>query len=274
MANVGPRTATSLAFVAVLAGAGRAGAADEPAEVRARAAALQSEGHKLLLEHDDAGALEKFQAAYQLVPSPKVLFNMGRAHERLGQDTEAFECFDRFLADARDVPPQSRAEAERSRSELRARIAVVEIVAPADAELTVDGRKVGRTPLSRPLALVAGTRRFRLERDGSVLSEKAVPVVAGAVTRFVIEIAPPAPPPTVERRAVAPLPPTLAQPPAPGPDLSIHRPPPEVASPPVYTRWWFWTVLGVAAAAAVAGAAAGGAFRRKDAGCPMEWQCP
>jgi hypothetical protein len=268
MANVGlARSIARVAALALVVLASRAAVAQPSAEARARASALQAEGHRLLMQNENGAALERFEAAYALVASPKVLFNMGRAHERLGHHPEAFDCFDRFLTDARDVPPESRAQAERSRAELRARVALVEIMAPAGAQLWVDGRTVGHTPLPRTLPLLPGVRVFRLERDGSVLTEKAVPVAAGAVTRFVLDIAAAAP-------VVQPLPPRLlpTQTPAPAPTVVTR---PAVEEPrPVYTRWWFWTTLGVVVAAAVTTAAATGAFRRKDAGCPMEWQCP
>jgi len=259
------------AAVAVLMALGRpAPAADdeEEAAVRARAASLQAEGHRLLTAGDADGALERFLAAYRLVPSPKVLFNMGSAYEKVGDAASAYECFDRFLAEARDVPPDSRATAERSRAAMRARVALVELVAPTGADLVVDGRAMGRTPLSRPLVLAPGTRVFRLERDGRPLSEKAVPVPAGVVTRFVIDVA----------AGAASLPPTLrAGDPASAPRAALVAralaTPADPPRPAIYRRWWFWTGIAVAAAA-VGAVVAAGALAPRDARCPSHWQCP
>lgn len=261
------RRALGAVLLMLATGPARAQPTDEAA--RTRAAALQAEGHRLLNGGDAQGALDRFESAYQLVPSPKILFNMGRAYEKVGDAINTYECFDRFLAEARDVPPESRAVAERSRAAARARVALVELVAPAGAELMVDGRAMGRTPLVRPLALAPGTRVFRLERDDKLLSEKAVPVAAGAITRFVID----AP-------VISPLPPGLA--PATSPAVATPPARPGVAAPaparegepplPIYRRWWFWAA--VVAGAAVTGVVATGALSRRDAACPREWQCP
>jgi hypothetical protein len=254
------RAALGAALVLALTGAARADDAGD----RARAAALQAEGHRLLNAGDAAGALDRFQAAFHLVASPKILFNMGRAHEKLGDDIAAYEAFDRFLAEAGDVPPESRAAAERSRAAARARIALVELVTPAGANLLVDGKPAGRTPLARPLALAPGTRVFRLERDGKLLSEKAVPVLAGAVTRFVIDVT-----------QAAPLAWRPVDSPAPAPArLFVEEPGRGPAPAPSYSHWWLWAGVGVLAASAVAVAYSAGAFKSRDAGCPRAWQCP
>jgi hypothetical protein len=243
----------------VLSVAGR-GRADDEADRRA-AVRLQTEGLRLLDQHDAAGALDRFRAAYALVPSPKVLFNLGRAHLELGHRPEAFECFEVFLAEATNVPPRSRADAELFRSELRGKLGFVDVVGPAGARVEVDGLGRGTLPLPRQLAVEPGTHLVAVTRDGAAVIERRLYFAEGAMLRVAAETVAPVP---------RPLQPPLLESvlePEPAPPLAVRsEPPPEPR--PIVGRWWFWTgVVVVLAGSALAVAAATGAFSR-DAGCP------
>jgi len=221
---------------------------------RAAAQGLQAEGLRLLEAGDAAGALQKFGAAYALVPSPKVVFNLGRAHAELGQGPEAYRCFDQFLAEATNVPPESRAEAELMRSQLRARLALVEVAGPPAAVLSVDGHRVATLPLPRAVAVEPGTRALRVDADGQPVIDKRLELTPGSTLRLVVEVAPrppPPPPPMLVAPAVAPV---------------VERPSP-------LRRWWFWTAAGVVVAAGAVGlAAALGGFSRGGE-CPPGFRC-
>jgi hypothetical protein len=220
---------------------GRLANAQTAAE-RGTATALQAEGLKRLDAGDAAGALEKFSAAYTLVPSPKVVFNMGRAHAELGHAVEAYRCFDRFLAEATDVPPESRGEAELMRSELRAKVAFLEVVGPPAAVLIVDGQRRGILPIARAI---------RVEAGGQPVVDKRLALVAGTTLRLLLEVAPAAP--VLLRSSTAPGEP--------------------VERRSLFGRWWFWTAAAaVAAAGAVGVAAAAGGFS-PAAGCPSDRRC-
>jgi tetratricopeptide (TPR) repeat protein len=254
------RHTLALALALAVFGAGPA-RADEAAD-RQAALRLQTEGLKLLDQHDAAGALDRFRAAYALVPSPKVLFNLGRAHLELGHRPEAFECFDVFLAEATNVPPRSRADAELFRSELRPTLAFVDVVGPAGARVEVDGQGRGSLPLPRPLAVEPATHLVTLTRDGAALLERRLYFAEGAMLRVAAEApalaALPAPPPPV----------VLEARPAPQLALSPGPAPSGREATPIYRHWWFWTVLAVAAASATAAAVVAGARVSHDAGCP------
>jgi hypothetical protein len=225
---------------------------------RAAAQGLQAEGLKLLEAGAAAAALQKFSAAYALVPSPKVVFNMGRAHAELGQGPEAYRCFDQFLAEATtNVPPESRAEAELMRSQLRSRLALVEVVGPPGAVLSVDGHQLATLPLPRALAVEPGMRALRVEADGQPVIDKRLELTPGSTLRLVVEVAPrpPPPPPPTATTLVAPAVAPLAERPSP------------------LRRWWFWTAAGVVVAAAAVGVAAAlGGFSRGGE-CPPGFRC-
>ena len=80
-------------------------------------------------------ALDRFEEAYALVPSPKIHYDFGLAYLGLGRDADALSAFERFLAEAPDAPADKRDKAARYVAELRARVGTV-----GDAP-GVDGRR-------------------------------------------------------------------------------------------------------------------------------------
>ena len=125
-----------------------------------RAQALQVEGLGLLQKGDSRAALQKFDEAFRLVPSPKILFNRGKAHRALGEDVAALADFERFLDEAPYAPKESRVEAERAVQALRPKLAYLEIqVEDVGSTVSVDGGEIGAAPLPRPVvSLPARTR--------------------------------------------------------------------------------------------------------------------
>jgi hypothetical protein len=211
---------------------------------RARARALAQEGAEHYAQGDYQAALQKFEEAYATFATPRLLFNLGLAYRGLAREVEAIEAFERFIAQAPDAPEDSRAEAASATAELRKRVGSVEIVCNLDgAEVTIDGRSVGRTPIEREILVAAGTHQVVLERPGAELFLQRITAAPGEVVRVDARMAPAGP----ARPGAA----------AAGVSDAVTRGDAEAAGSaepagrPVYRRWWFWT-----AAAAVAGGAA------------------
>ena len=116
--------ATAL-VLASLAVPSRAQADTEAAKKEAQA--LQVEGLRLLQKGENRAALEKFDEAFRLVASPKILFNRGKAHRALGENAEALADFERFLDEAPYATKESRVEATRIVGALRPTLAYVEV---------------------------------------------------------------------------------------------------------------------------------------------------
>jgi hypothetical protein len=171
-------SAVALAIVVACVGA-RASAAGKE-DPRETARQLQSEGLKLLESGEALAALERFERAYALVPSPKILFNLGKTRVALGHEVEAFEAFDRFLAEAKDVPSAARAAAERYRDELRPRVALLNLEGEGGGAVWLDGRQVGVTPLPRAIVTKPGKHTLRVERDGRVAFAQTLELRPGA----------------------------------------------------------------------------------------------
>ena len=118
-----PHLALVLALAALPA---RTTAAATPASLQDNDARRTAQEHltrgNALFTHDHfPEALEEFQAAFSLFPSPKLYFNLGQCERALGRDAAAADHFQRFLDEAKDVSPALRVEAERYVGELRAR---------------------------------------------------------------------------------------------------------------------------------------------------------
>jgi hypothetical protein len=162
------RTAARTAVLVLLVAAAlrvspaRADAPVPPDGATRRAArAKLVQGVRLLRREDYQGALAKFEEAYALVPSPKIHYDLGLAQLGLSHDPDALEAFESFLSDAPGAPADKRHKAEEYRAALRDRIGSVEIASDVDgAEVSIDGRSRGTTPLTRPILLAPGTHEI------------------------------------------------------------------------------------------------------------------
>ena len=187
-----------------------------------RAQALQVEGLGLMQKGDSRAALPKFDEAFRLVQSPKILFNRGKAHRALGEDVAALADFERFLEEAPYAPKESRVEAERAVQALRPRAAYLEVqVEDVGSTITVDGHEVGTAPLARPVVVAPGTHEVRVVKPGMNDDARSVSPIAGQKVRVVFKLtlvvgnapAPVAPPtPVAPTVAAAPTPAPVAAP--------------------------------------------------------------
>lgn len=132
-----------------------------------------------------SAAREEFLTAYQLVPSHRLLYNLGVVSMALGDSASAYDYFERCLRDGGDwVPPARRAEIEAQLRDLESHVAALTIrVDVHGAELSIDGRKLGVAPLTKPVRLNAGTHEV-LARSLGRSSRRRI-VVSGGQTAFV-----------------------------------------------------------------------------------------
>jgi hypothetical protein len=114
------RAVVGLALVALAAGPARAQPTKPDAAAKRAAQAHLDRGNALFTKDAFADALHEFEAAFALFPSPKLHLNLGQCERALGHDAAAAQHYERFLAEATDVSPALRAEAERHLAEARA----------------------------------------------------------------------------------------------------------------------------------------------------------
>lgn len=125
-------------------------------------------------------AIRDWQAAYELDPRPRLLFNVARAQERLGQLEAAVETFDTFLTNAPQDEPV-RETAVRNVAALRERIARTAILivdAPHGAMILVDGEERGLAPRPDPILVSPGDHEVVLRTDDASQRVRVV-VTAG-----------------------------------------------------------------------------------------------
>jgi hypothetical protein len=141
---------------------------------RAEAQKKAAEGARLADQGKHADALARFREAYEMFQNPGFLYNMGIAYEALGDDVEALTMFERFLNDAQKVAPEFIADAVAQGRELKKRLAEIDVRSTQDgAQVTLDGRVVGQTPLHR-LRTKPGSHTVQLSKTGFAAFGKTV----------------------------------------------------------------------------------------------------
>jgi len=244
-------------------------------EAKKQAQALQVEGVRLLQKGDNRAALAKFNEAFALVQSPKIMFNMGKAYRALGNDVEALRAFDTFLDEAPYAPKASRADAEHEVQALRPKLSYIEVeTEDTGSTVRIDGREMGKAPLVRPVVVAPGSHEVKVEKTGMVAETRSVAPIAGQKLRVVVKLSP-VPPPAPHKNLETP-PVVVTRPPpandgAPGrrgaardtdkPDVTepIEHPPGHIDGPPVeaspsghpwqYTAAWVSAGIGALALA-------------------------
>jgi hypothetical protein len=101
-------------------------------------------------------ALESFQEAYNVRPSPAVRVNIANCYDQMDRPLEAIFHYERFLAES-DIGGDQRREVESAVKRLRSKIGDVAIqVVPEGASVQIDGSQRRQAPLIEPVPMVAG----------------------------------------------------------------------------------------------------------------------
>jgi len=142
-------------------------------------------------EHFRAGeyeaAMTSYSLAYDLLPMPAFLFNLGQCHRKLGQRAEALDYFRDYLAAEPDAPNR------------------------ADVEALIDELEAPPAPMETDPNASKPAPGARARHDGAEGAD--VPAPMGPETRRLAEV-PTEPPPPPELVAVAP--------PAPDDETPLH----------------------------------------------------
>lgn len=172
------------ALLPAVAGAQALPDADETEEAVAPAdpAQLVEQATKAFGEHKFAASARLFEAAYKLDPDPTLAFNLARAHEEGGRLPDALRRYRELL---QTKPPRAIAAACEKRigrvegdlvaqgydpatvtqREYRVRGSIIVASEPAGAEVSMDGKVRGVTPLTLE-RVDAGEHAVRVALDG------------------------------------------------------------------------------------------------------------
>ena len=235
---------------------------------KTRARQLLSRGNAAFVNGKLKKALALYRKARSLYPLPGILVRMGTIRERLGQGAAAYGCYRRYLVGVRRGQDPARHEkAVAGLVRLRKKIALVKLeVKQGGVEISIDGKSLGRTPLSEiDLPVDAGKHVFVARKEGHVSVRREVVVVGGDSTTVALALGAAikkdpvvghSAPPTsarVRSRPQAPTrPPSRLQPGA-GDAAPASRGRIKHGSSP--RRIWTWVSAGTAVALAIAGAA-------------------
>lgn len=230
-------------------------------------------------------AIREFQSAYRLMASPTILFNLAQAYRGDQQLSNSIATFRRYITENQRLTADQRRDVEGVIAEIEANRAIVRFeVEPAGAEITLDGRSVGTSPLARGVEVLPGTHDVEVTLDNHEPRRETLNIHAHEERLYTTTLHP------VERNArlvVAALPSGAAirvdgQSHGTG-SADLHVAPGEhvvevsfagytprtervtvrrlstenltvsldARPSPIYTRWWFWTAIGVAVAGGV-----------------------
>jgi Tfp pilus assembly protein PilF len=166
------------------------------------------------VEFFDKGQYEQARAsflqAYALKKHPAVLLNLAWSCLKGGHTLEAERYFKQFQAESKEATEKQRTDAAEGLAQARAKLGRIEISAPAGTEATIDGERVGTTPIADQISVEAGAHTIKFRGSDGATETESVNVLGGekVVARATHISVPAAPPP-----AVVPPPPSEAVPP-------------------------------------------------------------
>jgi len=174
-------------------------------EAKAKAQALLTEGSRFYGDGDYASALDRFGAAYEAYPSPKLMFNIGQANRDLSRPVEAREAFEKYLATEDDPTSPTIGEATKSLEELQRRLGRIRVECETGgAEIRLDGKSAGTTPLANVLWATPGRHQVTANHEHSALALEDVDVKAGVLNVVTLRLQPLATQPAGVQQSVAP----------------------------------------------------------------------
>jgi hypothetical protein len=169
------RTLGSLVLAGALALGASQPLAAQPAAPRPLAETLTGQpksdyeaGRILFNDGDTAGALVKFQRAFEESGDIRLLWNVAVCEKNLRHYANVLRLLTRYRDEGRRViAPEQASQVEEILQTVRLLISTVHLYVSQDgATVFVDNTEIGKTPLTEPLLLDLGTRRIRLEKAG------------------------------------------------------------------------------------------------------------
>lgn len=151
---------------------------ESPAETRARK--LIDEAAGAVAAQQLPRARQLLERAYRIMPLPEILLQLGKIAQAEGLGVAAADLFRRYLDSVQDLADAATKTAiAQHLASLKEPISEVQVTAPDGSLFLVDGRLVGHTPLSGPLLLSPGPRRFAIETGGKRYESDSLSVPAG-----------------------------------------------------------------------------------------------
>jgi len=197
----------------------------EAGERYARGLSLYGDGEFLL-------ALVEFERAYQLSNNFKVLYNIGQVRIQLGRYAKAKEALEEYLKTGGASLSAERVQAvNKDLATLAERTASLNVVtSEVGADISLDGKVIGTSPLTAPLIVDAGEHNLVLHKAGFYDASQSVTLAGHDQLDLTLELKPI---------------PVATQ------NTPVDTRPTQVASKPSHTAMWAtWGATGALAATA------------------------
>lgn len=206
-----PAAAPAAAPAPASAPAKPAPARPESSDPTERARVHYERGLQLFNEENYDAALFEFDRAYELAPSYKILYNMGRIQRQQNNYAAAMRSYTRYLREGgAAVPEDRRKEVEAEIAVLKPRVAHVKVTVNVDAAdvyaddipvctATIESSCVGKSPLQAPIIVNGGRHKITATKKGYAPATALVSVVGSDEISVKLDLVsydrPTAPPP-------------------------------------------------------------------------------
>ena len=145
----------------------------------------------LLLNNSDyAGALAKYQQAYDLSKDPRLLFNMAICARSLKAYARMQGFLIRYQHEAgSDMPATEKRQVDAALNAIQDLVGTIRLaVNEAGANVTLDGKPVGTTPLDQALIADLGTHALHIDKTGFEPFERELTVQGGNETTLEVTL--------------------------------------------------------------------------------------
>jgi tetratricopeptide (TPR) repeat protein len=136
-------------------------------------------------------ALAEYQAAHEAYPDPQIFFPIAQAEQRLGRFVDALQHYQELLAESKALSPALRSQVQIHLDEVRKNLAAVVLeVEPSGADILIDDKEVGTSPMSQPVFVEPGQHTFAVTREGYARVEGNLDLAPGKELRKRIRLEP------------------------------------------------------------------------------------
>jgi len=141
---------------------------------------------------DFAGAIAKFQQAYDLSKEPRLLFDMALAEKNRHSYARMQKLLERYEGEASaTMSAKEKAIVDRAVAAIHNLVATVRLdVSEAGATVSIDGEPAGTTPLAEPLLVDLGKHMLSAQKTGFESTSKTIDVQGGAAVTVELVLAP------------------------------------------------------------------------------------
>jgi hypothetical protein len=138
-------------------------------------------------------ALVELNKAYELAPTYRILYNVGVVYQQLKDYARALDAYELYIEEGGAGIDEDRLKDVNARIErLNGRVGYLEVrTSEPGAEVTVDDRLVGKTPL-RPVRVNSGQRKVTVHLPGRPAQTRVLDLAGGEtkVASFDVTLAP------------------------------------------------------------------------------------